>query len=63
MKKERIIIEYIDHRGDYRVYSDQRKADTMAYCDTIAEAIEGIREQVDPEARIVIIPHKKEEWI
>lgn len=63
MNKKRIIIEYIDYMDAYRVYSDQHKAWTMAYVDSIAEAITGIREQIDPNARIVIIPHKKEEWI
>lgn len=63
MDKEKIIIEYIDYMDAYRVYSDQHKAWTMAYCDSVFEAIEGIREQIDPNARIVVIPHRKEEWI
>ena len=63
MDKERIIIEYIDYMDAYRVYSDQHKAWTMAYCDSVYEAIEGIREQIDPNARIVVIPHKRGEWI
>lgn len=60
MNKERIIIEYINYMDAYRVYSDQHTAWTMAYCDSIYEAIEGIQEQVDPNARIVVILHKKE---
>lgn len=63
MDKERILIEYIDYRDAYRVYSDQHPAWTMAYCDSVYEAIEGIQEQVDPNARIVVILHKKEEMM
>lgn len=55
MKREKIFIEYIDYMDAYRIYSESHKEWTMAYVDSIAEAIDGIREQVDPDAQIVII--------
>lgn len=57
MNKGKIIVEYIDHMDAYRVYSDQHKEWTMAYTDSIAEAIDGIREQIDKDAEIVILNH------
>ena len=50
-----VIIEYIDHMDAYRIYDAGQPQQTMAYSDTIAEAIDGIREQ-DSDARIIIYP-------
>ena len=50
-----VIIEYIGHKNEYRVYSADHPQQAMAYTDAIAEAIDGIREKY-PDARIVIYP-------
>lgn len=50
-----VIIEYIDHMDAYRIYDAEQPQQTMAYSDTIAEAIDGIREK-DSDARIIIYP-------
>lgn len=53
--KEKIFIDYIDYMDAYRIYRESHEEWTMAYTDSIAEAIDVIREQVDPDAQIVII--------
>lgn len=54
-----VMIDYIDHMDAYRIYDAEQPQQTMAYSDTIAEAIDGIREQIDKNARIVIIPDNR----
>jgi len=45
-------IEYIDYRGDYRVYDPWGNVGTIAYVDSIEEAKKGIDEQL-PERKII----------
>lgn len=40
------VIEYIPHRGDYRVYDPDQPQQTIAYVDSIEEAKQGIDEQL-----------------
>lgn len=41
------IIEFIEHRGDYRIYDPRYPAQTIAYEDSIEEAKQGIEEQLE----------------
>lgn len=43
------VIEYIPHRGDYRVYDPYQPQQTIAYVDSIEEAKQGIDEQLVPK--------------
>jgi len=38
MKKEVLLIEYIEHKGLYRIYRDNAKQDTIAYTESLEEA-------------------------
>jgi len=50
----KIIIEHIDYMNEFRIYDKEHEAWTMAYADSVPEAIAGIKEQVDPDAEIVL---------
>ena len=42
----RYVIEYIDYREDYRIYDPKAPYQTIAYVDSIEEAMRGIDEQL-----------------
>jgi len=44
-------IEYIEHRNDYRVYDPAHCAWTIAYVDSVQEAIQGIDEMLGRRER------------
>lgn len=46
IKYRGFMIEFIEHRNDYRIYRPDREHETVAYADTMEEAKAGIDENV-----------------